>query len=57
MINKAQIRYHNGQLWYHNGQLHRVGGPAIVRADGSEEYWEHGRRIIKNDHAGPSARR
>jgi hypothetical protein len=28
-----------------------------VREDGSEEYWEHGRRIINNDHTPSSPRR
>ena len=31
-------------------------GPAIVNADGTEEYWEHGCRVIKNDQKPPSAR-
>lgn len=32
--------------WWFYGKLHREGGkPAIMRADGTQEYWEYGRRI------------
>jgi len=28
------------QRWYQHGKLHRVGAPAIIHADGEEEWWE-----------------
>ena len=28
--------------WYLNGQLHRVGGPAVERADGTKEWYLNG---------------
>ena len=32
--------------WWFYGKLHRNSGkPAIMRADGTQEYWEYGRRI------------
>jgi hypothetical protein len=31
------------RLYYLHGVLHRTGGPAVVRADGSREYWVLGR--------------
>jgi len=32
--------------WWFYGKLHREGSkPAIMRADGTQEYWEYGRRI------------
>jgi hypothetical protein len=31
--------------WWQNGQRHRVDGPAIIRADGREEWWEYDVRI------------
>ena len=31
--------------WQVAGKLHRIGGPAIIRADGGgEEWWERGQR-------------
>ena len=44
------------QEWYRDGQLHREDGPAVIKPDGTEEYWEHDRQIIKNDHTFPAAR-
>lgn len=31
------------QCWYRLGVLHRDKGPAIIRPDGTEEYWYRGR--------------
>jgi hypothetical protein len=31
--------------WYFYGKLHRDNGPAIQRADGSQEFWRYGNRI------------
>ena len=31
------------------GELHRVDGPAMIRADGTEEWWVRGNRINKED--------
>ena len=33
------------RFWHKEGALHRVGGPAIVWRDGSEEWWEEGVRL------------
>ena len=38
-----QDRYGN-KYWYLNDKLHRVGGPAIERADGSKEWYLNGKR-------------
>ena len=29
----------SNKFWYFNGKLHRVDGPAIERANGSNEWW------------------
>ena len=44
------------QFWYRDDQRHREDGPAVIWANGLEEYWEHGCRIIKNDHVQSSSR-
>lgn len=31
--------------WYQDGVQHRIGGPAIIRLDGTEIYFEYGRKI------------
>lgn len=30
------------KYWYKNGDLHRENGPAIIRPDGTEEFWING---------------
>ena len=35
--------YRANQLHRENGELHRADGPAIVRTDGSQEWWQRGR--------------
>ena len=49
----AKVLPDGSQFWYFNEKLHREHGPAVVPADGTEEYWEHGCRIIKNDQEPP----
>lgn len=34
----------NTLKWYRNGRLHRLGGPAIIRPDGSEKWYRYGKR-------------
>jgi len=33
------------KAWFKNGQRHRKGGPAVVEADGDEEWWENDKLI------------
>ena len=43
---KPAVIWSEGTLeWYKNGILHRTNRPAIVRPDGSEEYWINGNRV------------
>jgi hypothetical protein len=28
-----------------NGQLHREDGPAVIRPDGTREWWVHGKKV------------
>jgi hypothetical protein len=30
------------QIWRVNGLYHRVGGPAIIRANGDQSWYQHG---------------
>ena len=47
----GKVEWLVGQKWF-DGRIvvrgrsyHRKSGPAVVHADGTEEYWEHGRRM------------
>ena len=31
--------------WYNKGLKHRIGGPAIIFNNGTEEFWEYGKKI------------
>lgn len=31
------------KIWYHKGKRHRDSGPAIIYANGTEEWWKHGK--------------
>jgi hypothetical protein len=33
------------QMWYRNGELHREDGPAVIYADGHQEWWVSGKQI------------
>ena len=33
------------KAWYFNGMLHRENGPAIIRADGTTDYYKFGKKI------------
>jgi len=33
------------QEWRVNGELHRVDGPAVIRANGTQVWWVHGKSI------------
>lgn len=35
--------------WWFEGKLHREGNPAIVYADGREEWWTHGRKLTESE--------
>jgi hypothetical protein len=37
------------QLWHYNGRYHRVTGPAVIEADGTTEWYIHGRRLPRVD--------
>lgn len=30
-------------IWYENGSMHRIGGPALIHIDGSQEWWHKGK--------------
>jgi hypothetical protein len=34
----------NRYCWFKNGELHRIGGPAIVHLDGTQEYYQYNKR-------------
>jgi hypothetical protein len=37
---KPAAVYRDGtKRWYKNGEIHRESGPAVIYADGREEYW------------------
>ena len=31
--------------WFQNDQLHRTDGPAVIRSDGSKDYWNNGKEL------------
>ena len=33
-------------MWKYQGSLHRIGGPAVIRANGRWEWWLSGRRVL-----------
>ena len=37
------IKYRDRTEFRLAGRLHRSNGPAVIRADGGKEYWQHGR--------------
>lgn len=40
------IIFPSGDMWYvQRGNLHRTDGPAIVRADGTSEFWVDGVKV------------
>jgi hypothetical protein len=42
---KPAVIYADGaRWWYSRGKIHRVGGPAIIWANGVEEHWQMGER-------------
>lgn len=42
--NEVKHRYDEEKRWYdEEHRLHRVGGPAVMRANGDVEFWHHGR--------------
>ena len=41
-VNGARSAASAARQWSERGERHRVGGPAVVRADGTEEWWELG---------------
>lgn len=41
----VQIWQDGREEWFYGGQRHRENGPAIVRPDGSNEWWIGGRLI------------
>jgi hypothetical protein len=43
-VKRYKFEYDN-RVEYHdkNRQLHRDGGPAVVRTNGTKEYWVHGK--------------
>jgi len=42
--------YDGGAYWTNSkGQYHRLDGPAIERADGTQEYWVDGKALTKID--------
>lgn len=34
---------------YENGRLHCETGPAVIKADGTKEYWLNGRQVSEQD--------
>ena len=40
--NDLRINSTGTQYWYRNGKFHRTDGPAIIWADGVQEWWENG---------------
>lgn len=41
------ITYTNEEYWVY-GKRHRSNGPAIIKADGTMEWWRHGKKIKSN---------
>ena len=42
---EINIQKNGTQIWWQNDKLHRGGGPAIARLDGTEEWWVDGAHI------------
>jgi hypothetical protein len=38
------------EKWYINNRLHRLGGAAVIRANGSQEYWVDGKPVTELEH-------
>ena len=36
--------------WWENGRRHRSDGPALIRWDGSREFWIRGERVSEGQH-------
>ena len=44
----AEVHRNGYEAWFLDGKRHRSGGkPAVTHANGSKEYWEHGKLIRK----------
>ena len=49
-IYPSGTRYPDGtEYWHKEDKLHREDGPAIIRPDGTKEYWLNGKRVRKED--------
>lgn len=51
-VSDGWVNYGNGeQLWHFKGRkLHNLAGPAIIRKNGTHEYWIEGRVYTRNDY-------
>ena len=50
-MSKPKIDVDGNQRWRDvNGQLHRLDGPAIIRADGTQEWWVNNKNITREAH-------
>ena len=38
------------KAYFLKSQLHREEGPAVVNADGTEEYWLNGKQVTEEEH-------
>lgn len=56
--NAPAIEYKNGlKMWMRSGYLNREDGPAVIRPDGTEEYYINDRQVSKEEHAQITRRR
>lgn len=40
------VAYHSGEFsWWNRGRKHRIGWPAVIKANGEEQYWVDGQRV------------
>ena len=47
-MSKPKIDVDGNQRWFDvNGQHHRLDGPAVIWADGSQEWWVNGKNITR----------
>ena len=55
MTIEYRIEYLDGyyvMVWlcWEDGKLHRTDGPAVIKANGTKEWWEHG-KFIRREYA------
>ena len=49
MAGQGQMEYSNIKVWYKNNEFHRLDGPAVIYANGSEHWYIEGVNYSEED--------